>query len=322
MICAVETTEALLSLRPLALLARTFGGIICEGSFRALSLVTGELRATEWITPQRGGLVLIENPTGHPCQGSVFPLFEELTLPPGGIVACLHDTPIGNSSSYLAAYAGLVKSEAQVITAQIRPDPFAGIRLFVSSPQGTQCELVLFNAGPGQATQLTFTSSPQVVPVPPSQVVTLPEELSGRVWVGEGESPTWIGPDDVLASRTVTMGPHRLWELSAAGELTEVCFGSEVASLVQPGWYATQIIGSDEPMTAQLHFEREVSAALWHNGKPLLGKELSLTPGENRLVIHLLQAGSPGQVTLSPDGACYLLELSQWRYWPEGPLLV
>ena len=319
-ICTVETVEQLLALRPLALFAVTFGEIIRTGSFRELPLTTGGLRATAWDTRQQGGLILIENPTAETCQGSVFPAVEELTLSPHGIVAWLHDTPIGASSHYLAAYAGLVKSEAQVLTAQIRPDPFEGIRLFVFAPVGAQRELVLFNAGPGEAVSLSFTEVPQVVSVAPSQVICVPEGLEGRVWLGEGDAPTWIGPDDVTDGGAVEMGPHRLWELSSAGVLTEIFFGTETDQLTRAGWYAAQIDGGGEPILVQINFEWEVPLTFWLNGERISGKELRLLPGDNRLVIHLSEATPMGQVTLLPEGACYLLELTRWRYWREGPL--
>ena len=75
-------------------------------------------------------------------------------------------------------------------------------------------------------------------------------------------------------------------------------------------------------MTPQLDVERPCSASLWLNGEPVQGNELRLTPGENRLVVRLTQTCHPGQVTLTPDGACYRIELTQWRYWPDGPLEV
>lgn len=315
-VCALETPEELLALRPLALFVQCFGAILTDGTHTPRP-ATGGLRAALWQTRQRGSLMLIDNPTDTTCTGCVFPAVESLTLPPGGTFAWLHDAPIGPAQTYLGAYAGLVKSDATVVFAHIRPDPFEGVRVFVTAPVGTQKELVLFNAGPGEAHTLSFTESPCLMPARPSQLIALPPELAQRLWVSADGQQTWIGAEDVLDDGRVVAGPYPLWSLDAAGTLTQVEVGEDAALSDTPGWWVAQIGGDDEPRTAQLHFEGALPEAVWLNGERLTGTELTLTPGANRLVVRQTAPQSFGPVTLTLDGACFLLELTQWRFWED-----
>jgi len=313
-VCAVETTEQLFALRPLTLFAACFGEILITGEFTPRR-ASGGLEAALWQTRQRGSLLLVTNLTAEVSTGSVFPLAEALTLPAGGALAWLHDTPIGAAQNYLGAYAGIVKSDAQVVSAQIRPDPFEGVRVFVTASVGTQKELVLFNAGPGEAHTLSFSDTPTVTVARPSQLIALPLALAQRLWVSADGQPTWIGAEDVLDDGRVVAGPHPLWSLDAAGTLTEIEVGEEAALSDTPGWWITTIGGDDEPRTAQLHFKGVAPEAVWLNGERLTGTELTLVPGENRLVVRQTAPQSFGPVTVTLDGACFLLELTQWRFW-------
>jgi hypothetical protein len=200
--------------RRLRLFAHTFATILQTGTTRSVPATSG-LVATERHTKERGAIVFVTNPTSETVTGSVFPALPEITLAPFETFAFVHDTPIGNSGRYLDAYAGIVKSEASVLTAHIRSDPHPGARVYVYAPIGTMREVVLFNAGErGQGATLSFTEVPQIIPVGISQIVALPDTLADCVWweaefAAEGgtlhfETPTAA----VLRYETVLVATH------------------------------------------------------------------------------------------------------------------
>lgn len=279
-VCAVDTVEQLWRLRPLALFAAAFGEPLRSGSFQAGLRTSGGFIASEWRTAQQGALLFVHNPTDSPLTGSVFPAFEERTLEAGETVIWAHDFPIGLSENYLGAYAGLVKSEAMLLTAHIRPDPHPGARVFVIGKPGDRAEVTLFNAGPGEAVEIVFGETPAVSSVGVSQVVAVPETLAPHLW---------------LLPETTWLGSH--WELTHAGAL-----------VAHPTLQETRITGDNEPRTAQLIFEGAPADSVWLNGVPVTSSELTLLPGENTLQVR----GEPGPAFILPDGACFQVELTEW----------
>ena len=280
-VCPVATHEDLWALRPLALFAASFGVPLRSGTFREGLPARGGLRASEWRTAQEGALLFVWNPAEASVIGSVFPAFENQTLASGEVRIWAHDFPLGLSETYLGAYAGLVKSELALLTAHIRPDPFSGARVFVMGKPGERGEVALFNAGPGEVVEVFFSDTPAVFAVGVSQVIAVPEALAPHLWVLN--ETTWIGPE---------------WRLDPEGSLHQQATQAKVAL----------IGGDEEPRSAQLRFEGSAPESVWLNGVPITGSDITLLPGENQLMVR----GEHGPVFIVPDGACYLMELTQW----------
>ena len=280
-ICAAPTAEALWQLRPLALFAATFGEPLRSGTFHSGLRARGGLIVTEWRTAQQGALLFAHNPTDSPVIGSVFPAFEEREVAAGETVIWAHDFPLGLSENYLAAYAGLVKSDATLLTAHLRPDPFPGARIFVVGTPGERHEVSVFNAGPGEVIEVIFGEAPAVFATGVSQVVAVPEALAPQLWIQE--TATWLGPT---------------WEISHAGALTQHA----------SDWRESVIVSDEIPRSAQLQFEENSPDAVWFNGVPVTGSGVLLLPGENHLVVR----GAHGPAFLIPEGACFQVELTDW----------
>jgi hypothetical protein len=215
-----------------ALFAQTFREILLTGEHRTRGgRALGGLRATETATPQRGSIVWIDNlSTKDAVTGALPPYLPEVTLGPRRLLPWVHDAPIGESASYLGAYAGLVKSDATVLTARILPDPYEGVRVYVYGEPGDSREVVLFNgAERGQSVTVTFDAeAPRLYRIGPSQVVALSTEMAGRTWLPEDENdPVLFGPDDVrlqtAEEAVVELAPareHTLYSLLPSGDLT------------------------------------------------------------------------------------------------------
>ena len=216
---------------------QTFRKIIVEGKREQnLNSARGGLVAHETRTRQLGSILWIENPTDEPITGSVLPYLPEVTVAPKSIFPYVHDAPIGSGASYLGAYAGLVKSDAPVLTAYILPDPHDGIRVYVygePTKSGETREVAIWSGNDrGRGVEVEFTATPQFYPVGTSQVVALPTALAGRVWLPanlDGGAPVLIGPDDVLAHEeweaTVALASghtHTLYSLRPDGAITEI----------------------------------------------------------------------------------------------------
>ncbi|WP_395094985.1 hypothetical protein [Armatimonas sp.] len=286
-ICAAPTAEALWQLRPLALFAAAFGEPLRSGTFHSGLRVRGGLIATEWRTAQKGALLFAHNPMEAPCVGSVFPAFDERTVAAGETLIWAHDFPLGPSENYLAAYAGLVKSDATLLTAHLRPDPFPGARFFVVGTPSERREVSVFNAGPGEVIEVVFSETPAVFAAGVSQVVAVPEALAPHLWILE--TATWLGPT---------------WELSHAGEIIHHA----------TGWRETVFVGDETPRSAQLQFEQNSPEVVWLNGIPVTGSDVLLLPSEN----HLLVRGAHGPAFIIPDGACFQVELTFTPQPPSG----
>ncbi len=273
--------------------------MLSEGEFRERVLATGGLRASSWSTREKGSLVLIENPTEETLTGAVFPGIAQITLGPGEIFPWVHDFPLGPSASYLSAYAGLVKCDARLIAAHIRPDPFVGARIFVYGEIGETKNLVLFGGGRGEETKVTFTDAPQILSLAESEIISLPESLADQLFLPDAPQvslePTLLG---------------RGWLLWPDGTLEKPGTWPETDSL--SGWLWTRITVPAETDARLDGF----SGSLWVNGAPAPPQDFPLNSGENYLLIY---AEAPLDAPLLiPDGACYLLELTRWKRRPAG----
>jgi hypothetical protein len=234
-------TEKWRACRRVALWAQTFKEILLTGEhYRELPATNG-LRVTELRTKQRGSLLFVDNPDKeNTVTGSVFPYLPEVALGPREILPWAHDVPIGASSSYLGAYAGLVKSDARLLTMHVRPDPYPGVRVYVYGEPSERKEVVLFNEGRGESVTVTFADAPQLYRVGPSQIVALSTELAGRVWFADDvNAPVLLGGDNVREHTTdfavVELPPgnsHTLYALMPDGTLTPLVI--ETAALTAP----------------------------------------------------------------------------------------
>ena len=272
--------------------------ILTEGEFIDGLLATGGLRASEWRTRERGSVTLVENPTDAPRTGAVFPGLPSISLAPGEIFPWVHDLPLGPSDRYLAAYAGLVKCDAFLLAAHIRPDPFVGARVFVWGEIGSTRPVVLFGGGRGEECAVTFTEIPQVFAVAESQVVALPPDLAEAAHIPAvpqaSLDPTTLGSD---------------WLLWPGGAPERVSDWPEIDTPLS-GWLAATV-SVPAATGARLELASGEIGALWVNGVPSPPADVTLQAGENTL---LIRADSPLESPLLvPDGACYLIELSQWR---------
>jgi hypothetical protein len=259
-------TEKWRACRRVALFAQTFKEILLTGKRHGGNKATDGLRVRDISTRERGSILFVDNPDQtKTVTGSVLPYLPEITLGPRECFAYVHDVPIaqrvvGQQSqatatqpSYLSAYAGLVKSDAPVLTAHLRPDPYAGARVYVYGNIGETREVVLFYGGGwGEGVQVTFAPEPQVYEVGPSQVVALSHDLAGRTFFDADENvPVIMGPEDVLAQSEseafVEVAPgraHTLYALRADGAVI-------TANVVAPALPAPPVLAdwrlADEP---------------------------------------------------------------------------
>lgn len=220
--------------RRVALWAQTFKEILLAGKHRANVPATDGLRVTELHTPERGGIVFVDNPDKEKTvTGSVFPFLPETTLAPRTLFPYVHDVPIGHApKGYLSSYVGLVKSDAPILTAHVLPDPQEGARIYVYGEPGTTREVALFNGHDrAQGIEITFTDTPQVYFVGPSQIVALPTEMAGRAWPHPDDPafPVLLGIDDLRQQTahdfTAEFAPaqlHTVYALAANGTLMEI----------------------------------------------------------------------------------------------------
>ena len=232
--------------RRVAWWARTFREILTTGERRSGIRATDGLRASETRTPQRGGILFVDNPDPErTVTGSVAPYLPEVTLGPRTLLPWVHDVPLGPADRYLSAYAGLVKSDARVLHAHVLPDPHEGSRVYVYGAPGERAEVVLWSGGErGQAAHVTFATTPQVAFAGPSQVVALSTQHAGRVWIAETDenAPVLIGPDDVRAHESghfvgefTPDGTHIVHVLYPDGTLSQLSVDANDDSLVRAG---------------------------------------------------------------------------------------
>ncbi len=225
--------------RRVALWATTFREILLDGNLVRGKSASDGLRVTELRTKERGSILFVDNPSEtESVTGDVPPYLPDVTVGPRELLPWVHDAPLGYSptGTYLGAYAGLVKSDARILTANVLPSPFEGVRLYVYGEPGQTREVALFNgADRGQGVQVTFdNAAPRLYPVGPSQIVALTTEMAGRAFIHptDENAPVVIGAvgvDDVtehgVEYAVVECYPnqtHTLWSLLPNGELTEI----------------------------------------------------------------------------------------------------
>ena len=183
-------------LRRTQLFLETVGQVLSGGEFVPRLPATNGLSASEWRTRQQGSVAFVQNPTDAPVTGGVFPGLSAITLEPGDVFPWVHDFPIGPSATYLSAYAGLVKCDARLLTAHIRPDPFVGARVFVWGEPGETRTVVLFGSKGGEEIAVTFSDRPQVYEAAESQVVAIPESLADDVYLARRSARLARSHDD------------------------------------------------------------------------------------------------------------------------------
>jgi len=263
--------------RRATLVLQTLAEILATGTFQPRIPTFGGIEATEWSTKERGSVRFLSNPTSEPLTGGAFPAPSQCFLEPGQVLPWLHDFPIGPAGNYLSAYAGLVKSDAAVLHAGIRPDPHPGAMVVVHAAPGTSAEVVLFHTGGGRSLTIHFTDYPAVEHVDSCVVIALPTALAGE---------TTIAADGVLSC-----GP---WTISHDGSIHR--------------WRSTTI---DTRLPGSFRID-PIPVMLRVDGKPVNPEDFDLDRGSHRLELML-----PNEVTQPPlliqDGACHVVELHEWQ---------
>lgn len=171
--------------------------------------VRGDLYAVEVATAQAGAILFIENRNDVPVEGSVIPVLPEISVPVRSIFAYVHDFPIGATNRYLQAYVGLVKSDGFVISAEIRPDPYAGARIYlcgeISNPG---YEVVLFHGHDrGKALSVRVGAEPVVYTLGESQIVALSFAHAASLDMQQVLSGGDVAIQDHTSSQTYVITP-------------------------------------------------------------------------------------------------------------------
>lgn len=226
-------TEKWRAAKRVALFAQSFKTVLLDGEHRREVKATPGLRVTETASKEKGAIVWVDNPDKEKTvTGSVFPYLPEITLGPRELFPYVHDAPIGYApSGYLSGYAGLVKSDARVLAADVLPDPHDGVRVFVYGQIGETREVVLWSGSErSQGTLVTFAEEPRVYTAGLSQIVVLSTEMAGRTFIHSDEENASVifGPDDVRdhteETALVEVAPgktHTLYSLRPDGRLME-----------------------------------------------------------------------------------------------------
>lgn len=256
-----------------ALVLETISEILAQGEFQSSVPTFGGIVATEWTTAQRGSVRFLANPTGQPLDGGAFPAPANCRLEPGQIVPWLHDFPIGPSGNYLNAYAGLVKSDAPVVHAGIRPDPHPGALVVVHGSPGTTAQIVVFHTGRGTPVDIEFQVEPTVHKADSCVVVALPTALAGTLHV-DTDSNLDAFP----------------WKILPDG--TRLC------------WKRANV-DTRYPLSCRLDPAPKV---LLLNGVPANPDDFDVDPGSHVLDI-LLDPAHPANPLLFQNGACTVTEL-------------
>ena len=172
----------------------------------------GGLEAVRFDIRQRGCIYLVWNPTAEVVVGGIIPAFPELTLAPHEGRILTTDEPIGPSESLLSAYSGLVKSTATVISADIRPDPYAGACVVIGGRAGDTHDVVMFHRAGGEALAITIENVPTIHSIADNIVVAVPDHLrrymvtasgitAGSYFVNSaGEISTWMNTEITATS--------------------------------------------------------------------------------------------------------------------------
>lgn len=261
---------------------------------------------------------------------------------------------------FLASYVGLVKSDTRILAAHIRPMPYEGARIYVFGAPGESGEVVLFHGSErGTGVPVTFTDTPQVFDAaPPSQIVAISTVHAGRTFFsGDDNAPVIIGADDVLehsdeyAVVQVAQLPkrgqtHTLFALSAGGALTEINvvapetpdvppqahpeFSDEAwweveTPVSDPGWYRATVEMPDAGSGGLFFDNATGNLAVYANGiRAERGADKAFTAElvAGRNVLAAYSTGTFGVVLLNLPGACYLVDVTQWRFGGVGDELL
>jgi len=345
-------TEARFAARRVALWATTWAHILLNGERKTGLKASRGLAVSETVTAQNGGIVFVENPSlTETIEGYVPPFLPEVTLAPRQVFAYVHDAPVGEpvaGGKFLASYVGLVKSDARVLAAQIRPMPYEGARIYVFGNPGETGEVVLFHGSErGTAVLVTFADIPQVYDAaPPSQIVALSTDHAGRTFFPDDDNaPVIIGADDVTehgdeyASVQVVSGrTHTLFALSTGGALTEINVVAPETPDVPPqaepqfsddswqevetpvgaaGWFRAVVELPDAGNATVSVDAPTCELAVYGNGirAETRGEDtfdVELVAGRNLLAV--CTTGAFGDVSLHLPGACYFVDVTRWRF--------
>ena len=237
----------------------------------------GGLEAVRFDIRQRGCIYLVWNPTEQSVVGGIIPAFPELTLAPHEGRILTTDEPIGPSESLLSAYSGLVKSTATVISADIRPDPYAGACVVIGGRAGDTHAVVMFHRAGGEALAITIDNVPTIHTIADNIVVAVPDHLRRYMVTASG----------------ITAGSYFV---NSAGEIstwmnTEITAISELTGHLDPP--PLDVIINNYPA------QRIDDITLWEGINSIRARYAGTTPPENTLFL--------------PDAACWCGELAPWR---------
>jgi len=237
----------------------------------------GEIHAIRFDIRQHGCIYIVWNPTDHVVSGGIIPAFPELTLRPleGRIVTT--DEPIGPSESLLSAYSGLVKSTATVLSAGIRPDPFAGACVVIGGKVGDSHDVILFHRAGGERASITIAATPTVHTIADNIVIAVPDHLK-RYMI----TPTGITAGSYFIDTTGDISTWMNTEIKASGELT----------------------GRLDPVPLDV---------IINNYLVQRPDDLTLSKGTNVLRVRYPGTSAPENTLFLPDAACWCGELAPWR---------
>ena len=237
----------------------------------------GGLEAVRFDIRQHGCIYLVWNPTANIAVGGIIPAFPELTLAPheGRILAT--DEPIGPSESLLSAYSGLVKSTATIISADIRPDPYAGACVVIGGRTGDTHNLVMFHRAGGEALTITIENVPTIHAIADNIVIAVPDHLRRYMVTASG----------------ITAGSYFV---NTAGEIST--------------WMNTEITATGE-LTG--HLDPLPLDVIINNYPAQRNDDITLVAGTNSIRARYAGTTPPKNTLFLPDAACWCGELAPWR---------
>ena len=240
----------------------------------------GGLEAVRFDIRQRGCIYLVWNPTEQSAVGGIIPAFPELTLAPHEGRILTTDEPIGPSESLLSAYSGLVKSTATVISADIRPDPYAGACVVIGGRAGDIHDVVMFHRAGGEALAITIDNVPTIHSIADNIVVAVPNHLRRYMVTTSG----------------ITAGSYFV---NSAGEIST--------------WMNTEITATSE-LTG--HLDPPPLDVIINNYPAQRLDDITLLEGINSIRARYAGTTPPENTLFLPDAACWCGELAPWRIEP------
>ena len=237
----------------------------------------GGLEAVRFDIRQRGCIYLVWNPTERSAVGGIIPAFPELTLAPHEGRILTTDEPIGPSESLLSAYSGLVKSTATVISADIRPDPYAGACVVIGGRAGDTHDVVMFHRAGGEALAITIDNVPTIHTIADNIVVAVPDHLRRYTVTASG----------------ITAGSYFV---NSAGEIST--------------WMNTEITATSK-LTG--HLDPLPLDVIINNYPARRIDDITLLEGANSIRARYAGTTPPENTLFLPDAACWCGELAPWR---------